>query len=133
MEEVIEYSKVKEKSDTAYRTIGEVADIVGVPQHILRFWESKFQQISPQKNKGRRYYRPSDVEDLKQIKHLLYEQGFTIKGVKQYLSSRRKNEKFNSYQANVTEDVSSANQYRKDDLKEILDSLHVIREKILSI
>ena len=75
-----------EKSPDAYRTIREVADSLDLPQHVLRFWESKFQQIRPLKRGGgRRYYRPEDVQLLNSIKDLLYNQGFTIRGVQKLL------------------------------------------------
>jgi DNA-binding transcriptional MerR regulator len=71
-----------EKSPEAFRTIREVADVMELPQHVLRFWESRFPQIRPIKRAGgRRYYRPDDVERLHLIKRLLYEEGYTIKGV----------------------------------------------------
>ena len=70
------------KSPDAFRTISEVADDLGVPQHVLRFWESKFSQVKPLKRGGgRRYYRPNDVDLLKGIQHLLHEEGYTIRGV----------------------------------------------------
>lgn len=70
------------KSDAAFRTISEVATELDVPQHVLRFWESKFTQVKPLKRGGgRRYYRPEDVALLKRIRYLLYEDGLTIKGV----------------------------------------------------
>lgn len=73
----------KEKSPTALRTISEASELLDVPQHVLRFWETKFSQIRPLKrNGGRRFYRPQDLEILQQIKHLLYAQGYTIKGAK---------------------------------------------------
>ena len=73
-----------EKSSDALRTISEVADMLDVPKHVLRFWESKFSQINPMKRGGgRRYYRPSDIELLKGIRNLLYGEGFTIRGVQQ--------------------------------------------------
>lgn len=73
----------KEKSATALRTISEASETLDVPQHVLRFWETKFSQIKPLKrNGGRRFYRPQDLEILAQIKHLLYSQGYTIKGAK---------------------------------------------------
>lgn len=73
----------KEKSPNALRTISEAAEILDVPQHVLRFWETKFSQIKPLKrNGGRRFYRPQDIDVLQQIKHLLYNQGYTIKGAK---------------------------------------------------
>jgi len=70
------------KSDAAFRTISEVATDLDVPQHVLRFWESKFTQVRPLKRGGgRRYYRPEDVVLLKRIRSLLYDDGLTIKGV----------------------------------------------------
>lgn len=73
----------KEKSASALRTISEASEAIDVPQHVLRFWETKFAQIRPLKrNGGRRFYRPQDLEILAQIKHLLYNQGYTIKGAK---------------------------------------------------
>jgi DNA-binding transcriptional MerR regulator len=72
-----------DKSPTALRTISEAAELIDVPQHVLRFWETKFPQIKPLKrNGGRRFYRPQDLDVLLQIKHLLYSQGYTIKGAK---------------------------------------------------
>ena len=71
-----------EKSPDAYRTIREVADSLDLPQHVLRFWETRFPQIRPLKRAGgRRYYRPDDIERLRVIKRLLYDEGYTIKGV----------------------------------------------------
>ncbi len=73
----------KEKSPTALKTIGEAAEILNVPQHVLRFWETKFPQIKPLKrNGGRRFYRPQDIEALLLIRHLLYQQGYTIEGAR---------------------------------------------------
>ena len=74
------------KSATAFRTISEVAEELDLPQHVLRFWESKFPQIKPLKRAGgRRYYRPDDVGLLRRIRQCLYEQGYTIKGVQKLL------------------------------------------------
>jgi DNA-binding transcriptional MerR regulator len=71
-----------EKSPEAYRTIREVADAMDLPQHVLRFWETRFPQIRPLKRAGgRRYYRPDDIERLRLIRRLLYDEGYTIKGV----------------------------------------------------
>lgn len=79
-----------QKSDTAYRTISEVAEEINVPQHVLRFWESKFKQINPMKRAGgRRFYRPQDIELIKRIHYLLYTQGYTIKGVQKLLVKDR--------------------------------------------
>ncbi len=75
-----------DKAPDAFRTISEVADDLDVPQHVLRFWESRFSQIRPMKRGGgRRYYRPDDVDLLRGIRHLLYGQGFTIRGVQRIL------------------------------------------------
>jgi DNA-binding transcriptional MerR regulator len=71
-----------EKSPEAFRTIREVAEAMDLPQHVLRFWETRFPQIRPLKRAGgRRYYRPEDVERLRLLKRLLYDEGYTIKGV----------------------------------------------------
>ena len=75
-----------EKAAGAFRTISEVADDLEVPQHVLRFWETKFPQIKPMKRGGgRRYYRPEDVDLLRAIRGLLYDQGYTIKGVQKLI------------------------------------------------
>lgn len=74
------------KSPDAFRTISEVAEDLDIPQHVLRFWETRFSSIRPLKRGGgRRYYRPDDVELLKGIRQLLYGQGYTIKGVQRIL------------------------------------------------
>jgi DNA-binding transcriptional MerR regulator len=78
------------KSKLAFRTIGEAAVELDVEQHILRFWESKFSQIRPLKRGGgRRYYRPEDVDQLRRIRSLLYDDGYTIKGVQRLLKEGR--------------------------------------------
>jgi DNA-binding transcriptional MerR regulator len=75
-----------EKSPDAFRTISEVAEELDLPQHVLRFWETRFNQIKPMKRGGgRRYYRPQDVDLIKGIRHMLYDQGYTIKGVQKLL------------------------------------------------
>jgi DNA-binding transcriptional MerR regulator len=77
---------VIEKSPDAFRTISEVAEDLDLPQHVLRFWETRFNQIKPMKRGGgRRYYRPQDVELIKGIRYMLYDQGYTIKGVQKLL------------------------------------------------
>ncbi len=74
------------KSPSAFRTISEVADELHIPQHVLRFWETRFPQVKPLKRGGgRRYYRPDDITLLRSIAHLLYIQGYTIKGVQRLL------------------------------------------------
>lgn len=78
-----------EKSQDAYRTIGEAASELDVPTHVLRFWETKFRQIQPVKRAGgRRYYRPKDMEALREIQELLYKRGFTIKGAENHLKNK---------------------------------------------
>jgi len=75
-----------DKAPDAFRTISEVADELDIPQHVLRFWESRFPQIKPMKRAGgRRYYRPDDVDLLRGIRHLLYGEGYTIRGVQRIL------------------------------------------------
>jgi DNA-binding transcriptional MerR regulator len=75
-----------DKAPDAFRTISEVADEIDVPQHVLRFWESRFAQIKPMKRGGgRRYYRPDDVDLLRGVRQLLYGEGYTIRGVQRIL------------------------------------------------
>jgi DNA-binding transcriptional MerR regulator len=75
-----------EKAPDAFRTISEVAQDLDVPQHVLRFWESRFRDIKPMKRGGgRRYYRPEDINLLRGIRHLLYGEGYTIRGVQRIL------------------------------------------------
>jgi DNA-binding transcriptional MerR regulator len=75
-----------EKAPDAFRTISEVADDLDIPQHVLRFWETRFSQIKPMKRSGgRRYYRPDDIDLLRGIRRLLYGEGYTIRGVQRIL------------------------------------------------
>jgi DNA-binding transcriptional MerR regulator len=117
-----------QKSAGAFRTISEVADDLGVEQHVLRFWETKFSQIKPLKRGGgRRYYRPEDVELLKNIHHLLYQEGYTIKGVQKLLSATR---------GNLTQRVEGestqlpAVKKNKAELQGMLDELKSMRKLI---
>jgi DNA-binding transcriptional MerR regulator len=78
-----------DKSPEAFRTISEVAEEMDLPQHVLRFWETRFPQIKPLKRGGgRRYYRPEDVALLRAVKQLLYGEGYTIKGVQKLLKEQ---------------------------------------------
>ena len=78
-----------DKGEDAFRTIGEAAEELGVPQHVLRFWETRFAQIKPMKRGGgRRYYRPIDMALLRAIHGMLYGQGYTIKGVQRILKEQ---------------------------------------------
>ena len=87
MDETAEAARARpKKSPNAFRTISEVADELHIPQHVLRFWETKFPQVKPLKRGGgRRYYRPDDIALLRRISDLLYIQGYTIKGVQRLL------------------------------------------------
>lgn len=79
-----------EKSAAAFRTIGEVADDLDLPPHVLRFWETKFPQLKPLKRGGgRRYYRPEDILLLRRIRQCLYDEGYTIRGVQKLLEDGR--------------------------------------------
>ena len=96
-----------QKSPEAFRTISEVAAELDVPQHVLRFWESKFSQIRPLKRGGgRRYYRPEDVDLLRGVRTLLYNDGYTIKGVQKVF--REQGAKFVSETGRGTVDASLA-------------------------
>jgi DNA-binding transcriptional MerR regulator len=78
-----------EKSDAAFRTIGEVSEELGVPQHVLRYWETRFPQLRPIQRAGnRRYYRPDDVALVRRIHGLLHAQGYTVKGVQKLLAAK---------------------------------------------
>jgi DNA-binding transcriptional MerR regulator len=88
-ENTSEFEAELDKSPDAFRTISEVADDLDVPQHVLRFWETRFPQIRPLKRGGgRRYYRPDDVLLLQGIRRLLYGEGYTIKGVQRILKEQ---------------------------------------------
>ena len=77
------------KSKAAFRTIAELAEELDIATHVLRFWETKFEQIKPMKRSGgRRYYRPDDVELIKSIKHYLYEKRYTIEGVQKLFKDK---------------------------------------------
>ena len=99
-----------------YFTIGEVSDLCGVKPHVLRYWEQEFEQLKPVKRRGnRRYYQRADVMMIRQIRSLLYEQGFTIGGARQRLDSDR-----------TQKDVSRSNQIIKQvriELEEVLQDL----------
>ncbi len=110
------------KSASAFRTISEVATQLDLPQHVLRFWETKFKQIKPLKRGGnRRYYRPEDVALLSRIRGLLYQEGYTIKGVQKLLRDG------SVKKSDIVEppELSSKDQIRAaiDELEDIRDSL----------
>ena len=106
-----------EKAPDAFRTISEVADEIDVPQHVLRFWESRFPQIRPMKRGGgRRYYRPDDVDLLRGVRHLLYGEGYTIRGVQRIL--REQGVTFVQTVWNVTADTSVLDIDEDEDIEE---------------
>ncbi|MAF47912.1 MAG: MerR family transcriptional regulator [Rhodospirillales bacterium] len=122
------------KSAAAFRTISEVAGELDLPQHVLRFWESKFPQIKPMKRGGgRRYYRPEDLDILRRIKGLLYNDGYTIKGAQKLL--RDSGEPESDMPAGNSKGASKAaagagspDQATKDALREVLAELEDIKK-----
>ena len=112
------------KSPEAFRTISEVSKDLSLPQHVLRFWETKFVQIRPiKRGGGRRYYRPEDVKLIIQIKTLLYDNGYTVKGVQKIFKDKsNKLEKSNN-------DVNN-NNLIKNNLKIILDDIDNLIKKL---
>jgi DNA-binding transcriptional MerR regulator len=117
---------VPQKSAGAFRTISEVAGELKVEQHVLRFWETKFTQIKPLKRGGgRRYYRPEDVELLKNIHTLLYGEGYTIKGVQKLLSATRGN-----LSARVEGAPPAKGGKKKEELADMLAELKSMRKLI---
>jgi len=121
-------SRRVEKSPSAFRTISEVAEELDVPQHVLRFWETKFPQVHPLKRGGgRRYYRPEDVDMLRRIRSLLYEQGYTIKGVQRLL--REGGLKHDASAAAEEPAVAEANT-RRSILEKLLRELEDIRNLV---
>ena len=98
-----------DKAADAFRTISEVADELDVPKHVLRFWEIRFPQIKPMKRGGgRRYYRPADLELLRGIRHLLHNEGYTIKGVQKILREQGVEQVKNSLLAATSPTTRSA-------------------------
>ena len=119
------------KSPDAYRTIGEASESIGVPQHVLRFWESRFSQIRPVKRAGnRRYYRPGDIALLRRIRQLLHEEGYSIRGVQRLLRSSGVKA---VVEGTPADDVRSASDARRPsgdegELRAVLDELKRIRD-----
>ena len=129
-------SRAGGKSVAAFRTISEVSAELEVPQHVLRFWESKFTQLRPLKRGGgRRYYRPEDVALLRRIHGLLYREGYTIKGVPRVLRTPRRGEGEETIEATATPVSQAATarpqegtaQTREELLADILVELKVLR------
>lgn len=116
-----ETSRRAKKSAGAFRTISEVADSLGVQQHVLRFWETKFTQVKPLKRGGgRRYYRPEDVAILQRIHHLLYTEGYTIKGVQKLLKGQGKQQIIGSTSVEPANESSGAQVIVQQDKKVVM-------------
>ncbi len=135
------------KSPEAFRTISEVSKDLSLPQHVLRFWETKFVQIKPiKRGGGRRYYRPEDVRLLKGIKSLLYNDGYTIRGVqkvikengtKKLLNLETENNLFTQTRKDNTDLANkksisnySINETKRKKLMNVLDDLMQLRNKL---
>ena len=124
-----------EKSPSAFRTISEVAEELDVPQHVLRFWETKFPQVRPLKRGGgRRYYRPEDVEMLRRIRSLLYQEGYTIKGVQRLLREGGLRSEAAPSAAEPAEEPSAADlDPRRAGLRRLLEDLEDMRAMVEDI
>ena len=135
------------KSPEAFRTISEVSKDLSLPQHVLRFWETKFVQIKPiKRGGGRRYYRPEDVKLLKGIKSLLYNDGYTIRGVqkvikengtKKLLTIQAENKVFTEIRKNNNDQFEqqnysqhSINDSKRKKLMNVLEDLVQLRKKL---
>ena len=135
------------KSPEAFRTISEVSKDLSLPQHVLRFWETKFAQIKPiKRGGGRRYYRPEDVKLLKGIKSLLYNDGYTIRGVqkvikengtKKLLTIQAENKDFTETRKNNNDQFEqqnysqhSINDSKRKKLMNVLEDLVQLRKKL---
>jgi DNA-binding transcriptional MerR regulator len=118
------------KAPTAFRTISEVAEDLHIPQHVLRFWETKFPQLKPLKRGGgRRYYRPEDIALLRRISDLLYTQGYTIKGVQRLLREGGLEEAAGGEEAelpDIAEPGTTALRGILDELEELAAELHAL-------
>jgi len=119
------------KSAAAFRTISEVAEDLDVPQHVLRFWETKFSQVRPLKRGGgRRYYRPEDVELLRHIRDLLYTEGYTIKGVQRLLRESGGKAVVEEPSAGEGEGLTAS---QRKELKALKDELMALRGLLKSV
>ena len=129
------------KSAFAFRTISEVSKELQVPTHVLRFWEAKFSSIKPLKRGGgRRYYRPEDLDLLRQIKGLLYDDGYTIKGVQKLLKLKDQNKEAPNRIKALSPSEILRDRVNQEDLtvskteqiKEIVDELEELRDYLRS-
>jgi DNA-binding transcriptional MerR regulator len=111
-------TSLQSKTDKALRTIGETANILGLPSHVVRFWETKFSNLKPVKYNGRRYYSPENISILKQIKELVHEQGYSIKGAIQCFKQPK---------------LKSPPTKKPADLEKTLERLFKARDKLTSL
>src|SRR5690625_1579447 len=121
------------KSAAAFRTISEVSQELDIPQHVLRFWETKFSQVRPLKRGGgRRYYRPEDIELLRRIRNLLHGEGYTIKGVQKLLKEGGVNAvvQREERQAPAAARTARLDQARGGKLAEVLKEMRDLRAMI---
>ena len=108
------------KSSDAYKTIGEVSKMIQTPQHVLRFWEENFPQLNPLKRKGgRRLYSVSDINLLRRIKELLHQEGYTVRGVKSYLSKKKISDIKEEGKLKVSQELSKKLLQMKETLQNI--------------
>ncbi len=120
---------MSDKSPEAFRTISEVSKDLSIPQHVLRFWETKFIQIKPiKRGGGRRYYRPEDVEILKGIKNLLYKDGYTIRGVQKVIKENGAKKIINKYSKSQTNVFTENDNEHKEDLLSATNSHYSMSE-----
>ena len=128
--ENISLSRRSGKSSAAFRTISEVSDELDLPQHVLRFWETKFPHIRPLKRGGgRRYYRPEDVLLLRRIRNLLYNDGYTIKGVQKLLRQNGAKAPNNGSQETTNAATPPGlDERRRAELKAVLGNLEELRD-----
>jgi DNA-binding transcriptional MerR regulator len=114
-----------EKAPDAFRTISEVAEELDVPQHVLRFWESRFREIRPMKRGGgRRYYRPDDIDLLRGIRHLLYGEGYTIRGVQRLLREQGQRFVQNVWQPGAPQPTHQPSEDPPDEAAELSEGEH---------
>ena len=117
------------KSAAAFRTISEVSQELSVPQHVLRFWETKFGQVRPLKRGGgRRYYRPEDVDLLRSIRDLLYSDGYTIKGVQRLLREGRGKVRLESTAGVAAPNASPGRGSKAEVLEDLVEELRELRD-----
>jgi DNA-binding transcriptional MerR regulator len=109
-----------EKLDGALKTIGETSEQVGVPEYVLRFWETKFKHIAPLKSRGRRYYDETQIKRLVELRDLLYKQGLTIKGAQNYFKNSGKS---------MTDNASSA--LSASERQALVRELSALKQKLI--